>query len=190
MVGNWIRKMTGVRWPIALIARDVLTDDLLADRRAYAGSSLGAEHHGVAQVAGTTDSTTPVAQPATYRYAGQPEARPRCSAARTGASPGRPSARFPKLWRSWRSIRPMTPLYSHGPAQAYGAAGDSGVTWARIDSLPGRPIALAFAGEQRVPPGSSSPAPILRASTAAWIVARPGRLPVARCLPSARDLSP
>ncbi len=73
MVGIWIRKATGVMWPMALVrvlfwlALCLLIGALLPAAVAALGNEGPSRHVGI------TAAATPVVQSATYRYAGQPD---------------------------------------------------------------------------------------------------------------------
>lgn len=140
MIGRWIRKTTGALWPRASIRAMVLLTICLLLLGALAPASAGA------QEAGPTASTTPVTQPTTYRYAGQPD----------GTTEVQRSMDAGLTWLAIGMIPEPVAQLEVNPADdtvvfartgtSLWRSGNSGVGWAQVDSLPDRPLTLAFAG--------------------------------------------
>ena len=196
MVGQWtsqVRKIVGIQIGSRQVALMRVMLCLTLCVLVGGIAPIAAASHrdtGVPQGGGSTASAALDAQPATYRYTGQPDGTTMVQRSKDGGLTWPTVGMIPELVAQL-AVNPAndTVVFARTGASLW-RSGNSDVVWARIDSLPGRPLALAFAGSNEPPLDSSSLAPILRASIAAWTVGRPGRLPAARCLPWVRDLSP
>ena len=113
----------------------------------------------MAQSVGTTASTTPVAQPETYRYAGQPDGTTEVQRSQDGSLTWSAVGMIPELVAQL-AVNPAndTVVFARTGTSLWHSE-NSGVSWARIDALPGQPLALALAG-------SSQPSGVIFAGTA------------------------
>ncbi len=152
MIGKWIRKTTGILWlksPMRVMF--ALTVCLLIGGLAPAGAA--------AQTVGATSSTIPVTQPATYRYAGRPDGTTQVQRSQDGGLTWPAAGMIPDAVAQL-AVNPAndTLLFARTGTSLWHSA-NSAVTWVRVDNLPDRPLALAFAG-------SSEPSGLVFAGTA------------------------
>ena len=122
---------------------------------------LAAAYHldaGVPQGGGTTVSAALDAQPTMYRYAGQPDGTTEVQRSQDGGFTWATVGMIPELVAQL-AVNPAndTVVFARTGASLWRSE-NSGVSWAPVDSLPGRPLALAFAG-------SSGPSGLVYAGT-------------------------
>jgi HEAT repeat protein len=113
---------------------------------------------GVPQGGSTTVSAALDAQPTVYRYAGQPDGTSEVQRSQDGGFTWATVGMIPELV-SQLAVNPAndTVVFARTGASLWRSE-NSGVNWASVDSLPGRPLALAFAG-------SSGPSGLVYAGT-------------------------
>ena len=107
---------------------------------------------------GHTVSAALDAQPTMYRYAGQPDGTTEVQRSQDGGFTWATVGMIPELVAQL-AVNPAndTVVFARTGASLWRSE-NSGVSWAAIDSLPGRPLALAFAG-------SSGPSGLVYAGT-------------------------
>jgi HEAT repeat protein len=146
MLGKWIRQTTGVLWPTALMhVMFWLTICLLIGALTpVAVAALGKQ--GIVQAAGTMTSTTQVAQATTYRYVGQPNGTTEVQRSQDGGLTWLAVGMIPEPVAQL-AVNPAndTVVVARTGTNLW-RSGNSGVSWARLDALPGRPLSLAFSG--------------------------------------------
>ena len=113
---------------------------------------------GVPQGGGTTVSAALDAQPTLYRYAGQPDGTTEVQRSQDGGFTWATVGMIPELVAQL-AVNPTndTVVFARTEVSLWRSE-NSGVSWASVDSLPGRPLALAFAA-------SSGPSGLIYAGT-------------------------
>lgn len=115
----------------------------LAPSTVYA---LGSQ--GLPPVAGTAVSTAPVTQAASYRYAGQPNGTTEVQRSQDEGLTWQAVGVIPEPVAQLEAQPSNDTVVFARTGASLWRSQNSGVSWARIDSLPGRPLALAFAGSR------------------------------------------
>ena len=153
MIAKWIHKTSGRRWSTTLthvmfwLTTCVLIGTLMPT--AVAARDNG----GLTPTANPMTATNSVASAATYRYIGQSNGTTAVQRSRDGGVTWQAAGMIPEpVAQLAVNLAHDTEVVARTNASLWRSA-DSGVNWARLDTLPGRPLALAFSGSRATTAG-------------------------------------
>jgi photosystem II stability/assembly factor-like uncharacterized protein len=150
MVANRIHKMTEVLWPAPFLRVLLLLAASLLIGALTPAAVVALDNHGVAPAASTTAAIALIVEPVAYRFTNQPNGTTTVQRTRDGGITWPTVGLIPDLVAQL-AVNPAddTDILARTGTSLW-RSGNGGVSWVRIDSLPGHPLALAFAGSRNL----------------------------------------